>query len=363
MEVVEQDDAVAVGLIEDASGGGGGPSRATRSSTRRWYTSRTESPARDTSALNDGLTQPWATSPRWSSPRYTPRNSTSRRRRSAGSGSSTTANSAPSCASTTCSRNASLLPKFEYSAPEVTWAEAASPSSPMPWNPFSFSACDAAARIGRPADRPGQLGAEQLQRGTRARPPARAGGQRRRHHDPDDQLVPPRGPTARRRACRTDRRAVSHGRRGCPRPGHPPAATPVPRPPLTGEDRPRTRARTMLLHGRPRPRRLVVARHRWLRGADSSSVARRIPEGIWVGPPSWSAGPRTRPRSPSAERTPPARSAARAPELPSSPHPLPDGPPNRGVMPRTQLTVDRHDRRTRAPTTPAVSPGLSGDAR
>lgn len=29
----------------------------------------------------------------------------------------------------------------------MTWAEAARPSTPMPWNPFSFSACDAAARI------------------------------------------------------------------------------------------------------------------------------------------------------------------------------------------------------------------------
>jgi hypothetical protein len=32
-----------------------------------------------------------------------------------------------------------------------------------------------------------------------------------------------------------------------------------------------------MLYKRPRPRRLVVERHRWLRGADLSSVTRGIP--------------------------------------------------------------------------------------
>lgn len=36
--------------------------------------------------------------------------------------------------------------------------------------------------------------------------------------------------------------------------------------------------------GRPRPRRLVVVRHRWLPEADLSSVTRRIPGGNWVDP-------------------------------------------------------------------------------
>ena len=69
-------------------------------------------------------------------------------------------------------------------------------------------------------------------------------------------------------------------------------------------DRPPHGARTTLLHRRPRPRRHAVAEHRWLRGADCSSVTRRIPGGNWVGPLSCCADCRTGRCSASAERTP-----------------------------------------------------------
>lgn len=54
--------------------------------------------------------------------------------------------------------------------------------------------------------------------------------------------------------------------------------------------RPSRRARTRLLHRRPRPRRHVVAEHRSPRGAGPSPVARRIPGGNRVSPQSCRAG-------------------------------------------------------------------------
>lgn len=58
------------------------------------------------------------------------------------------------------------------------------------------------------------------------------------------------------------------------------------------------------LYGRPRPRRLVVARYRWRRGADLLSVTRRIPGGNWVGPLSCRTGCGAHRCSASVERTP-----------------------------------------------------------
>jgi hypothetical protein len=69
-------------------------------------------------------------------------------------------------------------------------------------------------------------------------------------------------------------------------------------------DRPPHDARTTMLCGRPRPRRHAVAEHRSLRGADCSSVTRRIPGGNWVGPLSCCADCRTGRCPASAERTP-----------------------------------------------------------
>lgn len=111
---------------------------------------------------------------------------------------------------------------------------------------------------------------------------------------------------------------------------------------------------------RPRPRR-HVAEHRWLRGAGSSSVTRRIPGGNRVGPlycycycrtaallPLYcGAGCRTDRRSASAAHRP-CRERAEGTGTPAPARPLPDGLPNGGVMSLPQLTVYRHDRRTRA---------------
>ncbi|MFD9255780.1 STAS domain-containing protein [Streptomyces bottropensis] len=83
-------------------------------------------------------------------------------------------------------------------------------------------------------------------------------------------------------------------------------------------------------------------------GADLSSVTRRIPGGNWVGPLSCRTGCRVGRRSASVERTPLPEARQGGSGFPASPHPLPDGLLNRGVMPLSQLTVCRHVRRNRA---------------
>lgn len=106
----------------------------------------------------------------------------------------------------------------------------------------------------------------------------------------------------------------------------------------------RTMPGTMLPYRRPRPWRLVVARHRW-RG----ERARGPSPGASLEGTGWSSGLlcglSDPPCSTSAERTP-CRERPRWPN-PAPPGPLPDGLLNRGVMPLPQLTVHRHDRRTR----------------
>lgn len=74
-----------------------------------------------------------------------------------------------------------------------------------------------------------------------------------------------------------------------------------------------------MLYKRPRPRRLVVERHRWLRGADLSSVTRRIPGENRADPMSCCAGPRTGRCSASAARTSLSAARQEEPRLPASP--------------------------------------------
>ncbi|WP_425315361.1 ANTAR domain-containing protein [Streptomyces viridochromogenes] len=87
----------------------------------------------------------------------------------------------------------------------------------------------------------------------------------------------------------------------------------------------------MPLHGRPRSRRLVVARHTWLRGAGFRPSPGAAPEGTgWVlRPVGQAVGPAVAPPPPNAR---PCRERARGPGIPASPRALPDGLLNRGVL-------------------------------
>lgn len=102
-----------------------------------------------------------------------------------------------------------------------------------------------------------------------------------------------------------------------------------------------------MLYKRPRPRRLVVERHRWLRGADLSSVTRRTPGENRADP-----CPVAQALGPAVFRLRrtyvPVGGAPGGAEAPGVPISLPDGLLNRGVMPLPQLAIYRHDRRKRA---------------
>ncbi|MGW2572062.1 STAS domain-containing protein [Streptomyces sp. NPDC001537] len=103
----------------------------------------------------------------------------------------------------------------------------------------------------------------------------------------------------------------------------------------------------MLLYGRPRPRRLVVARHRWRGERTRSPTPGAFQEG--TGCSSVLSHMRSDLPSLRLRRTyAPIWSAPGGAGYPARPCPLPDGLPNRGVMPLPQLTVYRRDRRKRA---------------
>ncbi|WP_324616537.1 STAS domain-containing protein [Streptomyces sp. NRRL B-3229] len=109
----------------------------------------------------------------------------------------------------------------------------------------------------------------------------------------------------------------------------------------------RTAPGTMLLYGRPRPRRLVVARHRW-RGEWTRSPA---PGAFQEGTGCSSVLSHRRSDLPSLRlrRTyAPIWSAPGRAGYPAPPGPLPDGLPNRGVMSLPQLIVYRPGRRNSA---------------